>query len=370
MSDEPKIPLLDLGPETEALWGELKVGIERVLRSGLFILGPEVEALETEVASFLGVAHAVGLNSGTDALVLGLRALGVGPGDEVITSPFTFFATAEAISQVGAIPVFVDIDPATFNLDPEQVAGAVSERTAAILPVHLFGQAADMDAILETARARGCRVLEDVAQAFGGTHRGRKLGTLGDAGAFSFFPSKNLGACGDAGLLATDDPEVADVVRRLRAHGARTKYYNEEIGYNSRLDALQAAILRVKLPRLEAANAKRREAAARYRELLAGVPAAVVPEEVAYAGHVYHQFTVRLPAARRDEVRRELAAAGIATMVYYPTPVHRLPVYSGLGYRLPVAEAAAKEVLSLPLWPQIEPAIQERVVRCLGRALG
>jgi dTDP-4-amino-4,6-dideoxygalactose transaminase len=305
----------------------------------------------------------VGLNSGTDALVIGLRALGVGPGDEVVCPTFTFYATVESVSAVGATPVLVDIDPVTFNLRPELVERAVTARTRAIVPVHLFGQAADMDALGEISRARGIPLLEDVAQSLGGTWRGRKLGTLGKAGAFSFFPSKNLGCLGDGGLVATDDDAVADAVRMLRAHGSRRKYYNEAIGYNSRLDALQAAFLRAKLPRVEAWNAGRRAAAARYEALLAGLPGLVLPATRPEAGHVFHQYTVRVRSGR-DDLQKRLAAAGVGTMVYYPKCVHELPVVPS-GGKFPEAEAAAREVLSLPMWPRIEAAQQERVASAL-----
>ncbi|KGQ22401.1 DegT/DnrJ/EryC1/StrS family aminotransferase [Thermus filiformis] len=348
-----KIPILDLTPEVEDLWDDLMAAIGRVLRSGQFILGPEVEGFEAEVAEYLGVKHAIGVNSGTDALVIALRALGVGPGDEVITTPFTFFATAEAISLVGATPVFVDIDPRTFNLDPGQVEERITPRTKALLPVHLYGQAAEMDPLLDLAERYGLKVLEDVAQAFGGEYKGRKLGTLGHAGAFSFFPSKNLGAYGDGGLIATNDDRVAELARMLRAHGARRKYHNETLGYNSRLDALQAAILRVKLPHLDAWNEARRRVAHTYNELLKGLPGLETPYEAPHARHVYHQYTVRILGGRRDEVQRRLAEAGIGTMVYYPVPLHRLPVYGYPEGSFPEAERAAREALSLPIWPTL-----------------
>ena len=352
-----KIPIYDPAPEIEALWDEIQAALQRVLKSGRFILGPEVEAFEHEVAEYLGVKHAIGVNSGTDALVIALRALGVGPGDEVITTPFTFFATAEAISLVGAEPVFADIDPKTFNINPELIPQVITPRTKAILPVHLYGHAADMDPILALAEEHGLKVLEDVAQAFGGEYKGRKLGTLGDAGAFSFFPTKNLGAFGDGGLIATNDDQVADVARMLRAHGARNKYYNEVLGYNSRLDAIQAAILRVKLPYIDTWNEARRRVAKTYNELILGIPGVETPYEAPYAKHVYHQYTVRITGGGRDEVRQKLAEAGIGTMVYYPLPVHQLPVYNylsgGLSGGFPEAERAAKEVLSLPMFPYI-----------------
>jgi dTDP-4-amino-4,6-dideoxygalactose transaminase len=342
------IPVYDPLPEVEFLWPELEEAFRRVMRSGQYILGPEVEAFEEEVASYLGVKHAVGVNSGTDALVIALRALGVGPGDEVITTPFTFFATAEAISLAGATPVFVDIDPRTFNINPDLIPSAITPRTKAILPVHLYGLPAEMDPILEIARSYGLKVLEDCAQAFGATYRGKKVGTLGDAGAFSFFPTKNLGGFGDGGLIATNSDEVAERARMLRAHGSRRKYYNERVGYNSRLDALQAAFLRVKLRHVDAWNEARRQVASRYNELLAGLPGLVLPE--VSPGHVFHQYTVRVLGGR-DRVAEALAREGVGTMVYYPVPLHRLPVYAHMGAALPEAERAAREVLSLPMGP-------------------
>lgn len=364
---QAKIPILDLSHEIELLWEELNVAFQRVLRSGQFILGPEVEALEQEVAQYLGVKHAIGLNSGTDALFIGLRALGIGPGDEVITTPFTFFATAEAISLVGATPVFVDIDPGTFNINPDLIETAITSRTKAIVPVHLYGRPAEMAPILALAKQYGLKVLEDCAQAFGATYRGKKVGTLGQAGAFSFFPSKNFGAYGDGGLLATDDDQIAETARMLRAHGSRRKYFNEIIGYNSRLDALQAAILRVKLPYVDAWNQARREVAQRYSELLKDLPGLVLPE--VSEGHVFHQYTVRVLKGRRDQVQKALAEEGIGTMIYYPVPVHLLPVYRPLEGMLPEAELACLEVLSFPLWPQMTPEIQVRIVHTLQRAI-
>jgi dTDP-4-amino-4,6-dideoxygalactose transaminase len=362
------IPVYDPLPEVEALWEELQAAALRVLRSGRYILGPEVEAFEEEVAQYLGVKHAIGVNSGTDALVIALRALGVGPGDEVITTPFTFFATAEAISLVGATPVFVDIDPRTFNINPDLIPSAITPRTKAILPVHLYGLPAEMDPILEIARSHGLKVLEDCAQAFGATYKGRRVGTLGDAGAFSFFPTKNLGGFGDGGLIVTNSDEVAERARMLRAHGSRRKYYNEAIGYNSRLDTLQAALLRVKLPRVDAWNEARRQVASRYNELLAGLLGLVLPE--VSEGHVFHQYTVRVLGGKRDEVQRALEAQGIGTMVYYPVPLHRLPVYTHMGLSLPEAERAAQEVLSLPMGPALDLERQVWVTQALEKSVG
>lgn len=369
MSGSNKIPVLDLRPEINSLWEELTSAIEGVLRSGQFIMGPNVKAFEEEAAAYLGVRHAVGVNSGTDALVIALQAAGIGEGDEVITTPFTFFATAEGVSRLGATPVFVDIDPLTFNIDPGLIEAAVTPRTKAILPVHLYGQAADMDPIMEVAKKYGLKVIEDTAQAFGGEYKGKKLGTIGDAGCFSFFPSKNLGAFGDGGLIATDDDEIAERVRMLRVHGAKKKYYNEVIGYNSRLDALQAAILMVKLPYIDGWNEGRRRAAQRYNELLKDIPDVVTPYEAPYAKHVYHQYTVRILNGKRDQVKEYLQQQGISTMVYYPVPVHKLPVYAQNAVALPEAEKAAGEVLNLPIWPGITESVQTKVAGVLEAAL-
>jgi len=380
------IPVLDLSPELDALRDELTEAFHRVLRSGQFIKGPELAAFEREVAEVLGVAHAVGVNSGTDALMIGLRALGIGPGDEVITTPFSFFATAESISAVGATPVFADINERTFNIDPATVEPLITERTSAIMPVHLYGCPAPLTQLVEIAERHGLAVIEDCAQSFGaryagdciGCHgeqcadetradlAGRRTGAIGDIGAFSFFPSKNLGALGDAGLIATEDDALAARARKLRAHGADKKYHNEEVGYNSRLDALQAAFLRVKLPHLDDRNAARRRVAETYNRLLADVEGLVVPEVA--PGHVFHQYTVRVLGGR-DTVRTALKAQGIGTMVYYPVPCHQLPVYSGQDWHLPVAEQLSGEVLSLPIWPEMTDDVQHRVVEAMRTAL-
>jgi len=363
------IPILDLQPEIERLWEEIFTGIQEVIRSGQFIMGPNVEAFEAEAARYLGVKHAIGVNSGTDALTICLRGLGIGPGDEVITTSFSFFATAEAIEAAGAKPVFVDIEPLSFTLDPGLLEAAITPRTRAILPVHLYGRAADMEPILSLAQKYGLRVVEDAAQAFGGEYRGRKLGTLGDGGCFSFFPSKNLGAFGDGGMIATDDDELAEQARMLRSHGSRRKYWNERIGYNSRLDELQAAVLRVKLRRLDEWNEGRRAAAARYHSLLAGVEGLTLPREEGDILHVYHQYTVRITGGRRDAVHQLLRAQGIQTMIYYPAALHQLPYYRQAGLRFPEAEKAAGEVLSLPIWPHIPEELQREVASCLIRLL-
>lgn len=385
---ETTLPILDLQPEIEHHWDAFTEAFQRVLRSGRFIGGPEVAAFEAEAAAYLGTAHAIGLNSGTDALVIALRALEIGPGHEVITTPFTFFATAEAISLVGATPVFVDVDERTFNIDPALIEAAVTDRTRAILPVHLYGQPAAMTQVVAIAQRHRLRVIEDCAQSFGARYHGdcvgcggarcddalrarlagRMTGTMGDIGTYSFFPTKNLGAFGDGGLLTTDDAELAATARKLRAHGGAHKYHNEMLGYNSRLDALQAAMLRVKFPHLDAENAARIRVAERYTERLAGLNGVVPP--AAAAGHVFHQYTVRIPGGRRDGVAEAMRQDGIQTMVYYPVPCHRLPVYAEEGWGpLPVAERLAGEVLSLPISPSLSAADQDRVLESLRRAL-
>ena len=365
MEKQPAIPVLDLGPQVQALWAEFNGAFQQVLRSGQFILGPQEQQFEREAASFLGARHAIGLNSGTDALHFALLALGLGPGDEVITTPFSFFATAEAIEHVGARPVFVDVDPATFNLDPGQVEGALTARTRAIIPVHLFGRPCAMDRLLALANAHGLTLVEDCAQSFGASWSGRMTGTLGAFGCFSFFPTKNLGAFGDGGLLTTEDDELAAQVRMLRAHGSRKKYFNERLGFNSRLDELQAAMLNIKLKHIDNWNSARAAAATRYNLLLAGHPGLVVPEVV--PGHTFHQYTVRILGQSRDELQRRLAEEGIGTMVYYPVPIHRLKYYQGTQDKTscPVAEVLAGEVLSLPLWPEITQETQARVAGAL-----
>lgn len=322
-----------------------------MLRSGHFILGPDVKAFEDEVAAYLGVRHAIGLNSGTDALFIGLRALGLQPGDEVITTTFSFFATAESVSMLGAKPVFVDVEEESFNLDVAQVEAAITAKTRAIIPVHLFGRPANMSAVLDVAKRHGLKVLEDCAQSFGAMAGEAFTGTLGDAGAYSFFPSKNLGAYGDGGLLATNDDEVARVARMLRAHGSAKKYHNEMVGYNSRLDTIQAAILRVKLPHIEAYNTGRRRVAERYNEAFRGLDGLITPAVV--DGHVFHQYTLRVMDGRRSALAQHLEEQGIQTMVYYPIPQDRLPIYAGHYPRFPVSDRLAEEVLSLPIWPQM-----------------
>jgi dTDP-4-amino-4,6-dideoxygalactose transaminase len=365
MMTNDNIPILDLSSEVNMLWDELNPAIQDVLRSGRFIMGEPVKQLEAELADYLDVKHAIAMNSGTDALLIGLRTFGVEAGDEVITTAFTFFATAEAVSLLGATPVFVDIDEGTFNIDANLIEANITPKTKAIIPVHLFGQAADMEKITAIAKKHDLLVLEDTAQAFGGDYGGRKLGTLGQVGAFSFFPTKNLGAYGDGGMMVTDDDGMAETAQMLRKHGAKKKYHNELLGYNSRLDTLQAAILRVKLPYVAEWNRARQQVARRYNELLAEIPGVVTPVDATGGNHVYHQYTVCILDGRRDEIKAKLAEAGIQTMVYYPIPVHKLPVYADSNVTLPKTEKAAQEVLSLPIWPFISEIQQQRVADVL-----
>jgi len=337
----------------------------RVCASQQFIMGPEVEAFEREIAAFVGVPFAIGLSSGTDALLVSLMALGIGPGDEVITPTFSFFATAGSVSRVGARPVFADVDPVTLMMRAEDVEPLITPRTRAIIPVHLYGLCADMTPLLSLAAAAGVPVIEDAAQALGATYGGRQAGSFGATGCFSFFPSKNLGAFGDAGLVTTSDEALAARLRRLRNHGAEMRYYHREIGGNFRLDALQAAVLRVKLPHLARWNAQRRANAETYRRLFtaAGLTQVTLPHEADGRTHIYHQYVVRLP--ERDRVRAYLTERGIGTDVYYPVPFHRQECFAAVtpGDRVfPHADRASAEVLALPIFPELTPQQQEHVV--------
>ena len=360
------VPILDLQPQIQAHWVDFNNAFQRVLKSGKFILGPEEMAFEDECANYLGVKFAVGLNSGTDALYIALRALNIGPGDEVITTPFSFFATAEAISHVGATPVFIDIDEDSFNLDPSQIESVLSERTKAVIPVHLFGRPCDMASIMRIAEKFGINVVEDCAQSFGAvSDRAGHTGSIGQFGCFSFFPTKNLSAFGDAGMLVTNRPDLAAVARMLRVHGSRKKYFNECVGYNSRLDEMHAAMLRVKLPYIDEWNHGRRRVAELYNKYFHGRPNITVP--VVVDGHVFHQYTVRIKNGRRDEIQARLQTEGISTMVYYPVPIHQLKIYQEThrSTSCPLAENAAMEVLSLPIWPEMPEEVVRRVARTL-----
>jgi dTDP-4-amino-4,6-dideoxygalactose transaminase len=347
-----KIPILDLKPQYNAIREEVHIAIDRVLESGQFIMGPDVKQFEQEVANYLGVKYTIGVNSGTDALIIGLRALNIGEGDEVITTPFSFFATAESISSVGATPIFVDIDTNSFNINPEAIKSQITSRTKAIMPVHLYGNSSAMDRITEIASEYRLKIIEDCAQSFGAKFDGKHTGTIGDVGAYSFFPSKNLGAYGDGGLIATNNDQVAETARMLRVHGAKKKYHNEVLGYNSRLDTLQAAILLVKLPYIDKWNAGRRSVAKTYNTLLAKVPHIITPEIT--DSHVFHQYTIRVTNGKRDQLAQYLSQQGIGTMIYYPIPQDRLPVYHGKYPANAVSDQLSTQVLSLPIWPELE----------------
>ncbi|MDP8215157.1 MAG: DegT/DnrJ/EryC1/StrS family aminotransferase [Candidatus Euphemobacter frigidus] len=347
------VPLLDLPAQYREIQTELEREVLDILRSGRYIKGPKVGKLEEELSRYCEVEHAIGCASGTDAILLALMALKVGPGDEVITTPYSFFATGGCISRLGARPVFVDIDPVTYNINPAHIEGALTEKTAAIIPVHLYGQCADMDPILRLARERSIPVIEDAAQAIGATYRGRKAGSMGAIGCFSFFPSKNLGACGDGGFMTTNDGSRAERLSILREHGASPKYYHSLIGINSRLDALQAGIILVKLPHLEKWHQGRRENAAFYDEHLSGLPL-TLPRVSRDCVSVFNQYVIRAP--RRDDLREHLKTRGIGNEVYYPVPLHLQKCYRDLGYRegdLPEAERAARETVALPIYPQL-----------------
>lgn len=374
------VPLLDLKAQYRSISEDVDAAVQRVVESQYFILGPEVAALEEEIAAYSGTAHGIGMSSGTDALLAALMAVDIGSGDEVITTPYSFFATAGVIARLGATPVFVDIDPVTFNIDASLMAGAVTARTRAVIPVHLYGRMADMDGVLDAVRGRGITVIEDAAQAIGAFDaHGRRAGSVGEMGCFSFFPSKNLGGFGDGGMTVSRDAALARRLRILRMHGSEPKYYHQLVGGNFRLDALQAAVLRVKLRYLDAWTAARRRNADRYRELFVaaglgvadgGVDAAdtgvVLPADE--PGHIYNQFVIRV--SDRDALQAQLRSRGIGTEIYYPVPLHLQDCFSGLGYRtgsMPHSEAAARETLALPIYPELDEADLEYVVTCIAQ---
>jgi len=365
-----RVPLLDLAAQYAPLREAILAAVTRVCDSQRYIMGPEIDALEHELAAMLGVRHAVAVSSGTDALLVGLMALGISRGDEVITSPFSFFASAGAIARLGATPVFVDIDASTYNVDAERIGAAITPRTKAILPVHLFGLPADMGPIADAASRAGVPIVEDAAQAIGATYKGEPAGGIGACGCFSFYPSKNLSAFGDAGLVTSNDPELAGRVRTMREHGMKPKYHHAVIGGNFRMDALQAAILRVKAPHLAAWTNARRENAARYRTLFrdAGLTDCVtLPTEPPERRHIFNQFVIR--TARRDDLRAHLTEHGIGTEVYYPVPLHLQPCFGYLGHRrgdFPAAEAAAAETLALPIYGELALSQQQAVVAAVG----
>ncbi len=364
------VPLLDLKAQYAPLKAEIREAIDRVCDSQMFILGPEVEALEQELARFCGAKHAVAVSSGTDALLIALMAQGIGPGDEVITTAYSFFATAGTVARLGARPVFVDIEPDTFNIDPKAVESKITAKTKAILPVHLYGRCADLEPILAVAGRRNIPVIEDAAQAIGATDaKGRQAGTVGRMGCFSFFPTKNLGGFGDGGLVTTNDPALAETLKVLRVHGGKPKYIHRVVGGNFRLDALQAAVLRVKLKYLPEWTAGRRLNADRYRRQFekAGLtPRVVLPRDV--PGHIYNQFVIL--AADRDQLRKHLEEKGVGTEIYYPVPLHLQECFAALGYKkgeLPASEAAAAQSLALPIYPELTEEQQQYVVDQIRR---
>lgn len=367
------VPLLDLKAQYLPLREQLLESITRVCDSQRFILGPETEALERELADLIGVPDAIGVSSGTDALLVAMMALGIGPGDEVITPTYSFFATAGCVVRLGARPVLVDVDSSTFNMDPQATAAAITSRTKAIIPVHLFGQCADMTEIMAVADAAGVPVIEDACQSIGAVYQSRQAGAIGAFGCFSFFPSKNLGAFGDAGLVTVTDPALAARVRLLRGHGAERRYYHQRVGGNFRLDELQSAVLRVKLPHLAGWTRARQANAARYRVLFAeaGLDQVHVPVERPDRTHIYNQFVIRLP--RRDHVKAHLQSAGIGCEVYYPVPFHLQECFRSLGYApgaFPAAEAAAADSLAIPIYGELTEGQLADVVGAIGQALG
>ena len=359
------VPLLDLKAQYAGLRDELREALDRVAESQHFILGPEVEALEREVADYSQCEYGIGVSSGSDALLVTLMAIGLKPGDEVITTPYTFFATAGAVSRLGGRPIFVDIDPVTYNINPAAIESAVTERTRAIIPVHLYGQMAEMDQIMEVARRHNLYVIEDAAQAIGSEYKGRRAGSIGHFGCFSFFPSKNLGGFGDGGMVTANDAELADRVKLLRNHGYRPKYYNKVVGGNFRLDAIQAAVLRVKLKYLDQWTEARQRNAARYRDLFAeaDLSSVVLPAEAPDRRHIYNQFVIR--AERRDELMAFLKGRKIGTEIYYPVPMHLQECFADLGHyagEFLESERAADETLALPIYPELTEEMMTTVV--------
>ena len=365
-----KVPLLDLQAQYAPIRDAVRLAVDRVFETQQFVMGPEVAALEAEVAAYCQTNEAIGCASGSDALLLSLMALNVGAGDEVITTPFSFFATGSAIAHLGARPVFVDIDPFTYNLNVDQIAAAITSRTRVVLPVHLYGQCADMDQILALCKSKDLLVLEDAAQAIGAEDRGRRAGSMGIAGCFSFYPSKNLGAAGDAGIITTNDPDFSARLRRLRVHGGLTEYQHVEVGLNSRIDAIQAVVLRTKLPHLDGWSNARAQKAQNYSHLLEGAklsfkldPPFIKPD----SRHIFHQYVVRVPE-HRDALMEHLKARDVATKIYYPIPLHLQECFAYLGYKageFPEAEKAARETFALPLYPELTAEQQEYVVQAI-----
>ncbi len=360
--------MVDLKGQYKEIKSEIDAAIAEVLENTMFILGPNVNKLEEEVAEYCGTKHAVGVASGTDALNLAVRALGLSAGDEVITTPFTFIATAEAIAYVNAIPVFVYIEPDSLNMDPARIEAAITDRTKAIMPVHLFGLPTNMSEIMKTAEKHGLKVIEDCAQSFGARYDGKVVGSIGDAGCFSFFPSKSLGCYGDGGMVVTNSDSVANELKVLRNHGSRERYHHHIIGFNSRLDEMQAAILRVKFKRIDKTNGQRKENARLYREHLEG-SGVTIPQEDGTDSHVYNYYNIL--ADRRDDVQKALSEAGIASAIYYPVPLHRQEVFSDIckGVSMPVSEDVAGRILSLPMYPELKSSQIEEICSVIKKAL-
>lgn len=371
-SDRP-VPFIDLVPQFQSMSAEVMAAVERVFAEQKFIMGDEVAALEEEIAAYCDSRFAIGCNSGTDALILALQALDIGEGDEVITTPFSFFATASSICRTGATPVFVDIDPESYNLDIDAVEDAITPHTKAIMPVHLFGQCCDMEPLWRLSQKYKLHIVEDACQAIGAEYQGRRTGVLGSVACFSFFPTKNLGGAGDGGMMTTDDPELNAKLRRLRVHGDVGQYEHLDLGMNSRLDALQAAVLRVKLKQLDAWTTARQANANRYEQMFrqAGILDIIkLPEARKDCRHVFNQYCIRIEHGRRDHVMQQLKAAKIGCAVYYPKPLHLQTCFKHLGYeqgQFPEAETASKEILALPSYPELPAADQDRVVECLAR---
>lgn len=364
------VPLIDIKRQYAPIRAEVDRAIKQVMDHGLFILGPEVKKLESEVAEYCHARHAIGVASGTDALMLALHACGVGPGDEIITSAFSFFASAGVITRLGGRPVFVDIDPRTYNIDPDLIEKAITPKTKVIMPIHLFGQCADMDPILEIASKHNLKVIEDAAQAIGSKYKDRHAGTLGDAGCFSFFPTKNLGAAGDGGMVVTDDDGIADMVKILRVHGGRTEYFHEVVGYNSRLDTVQAAILSAKLPHLADWTEARRKNAAGYDEAFKDLPL-TIPAAMPWAYHIYNQYTIAVN--RRAEFIELLKSRQIGHKIYYPVPFHLQECFGDLDYGvgdLPQSEKAAESVISIPIFGEMTDAEQDEVIATVREFFG
>jgi dTDP-4-amino-4,6-dideoxygalactose transaminase len=373
-----QIPPVDLTRQHQLIREEIEEAVLKILNSGRYIGGAVVSDFEKQFASYVGVSECIACNSGTDALYLALRALKIGQGDEVITTSFTFFATAEIVTRTGATPVFIDIDPDTFNLDVDRLEAAITSKTKAIIPVHLFGQPVNMTRIIEIAQKYNLLVIEDCAQATGAQWQGKQVGSIGQIGCFSFFPTKNLGACGDGGAVTTNDPAIAKSIRMLKEHGMSDRYRHDAIGLNSRLDTIQAAILQVKLRYLDRWNQQRSEVAATYHQLLQPLPGIKLPQEQVEGKHVWNQYTIRINNSDnhsqpyRDIIREKLQQMGVISMIYYPIPLHLQPVYQDLGYQigqLSVAEQASREVLSLPMFPDLSFEEQQQVVYSLKDCL-